>query len=68
MGKGDALNSRAWANNITRKSAAAAKKRPTSVVFLAPKKGDADFAKEAKFVEVVAKVKAAQAALADAAP
>ena len=48
--------------------AAAATKRPTSVVFLAPKKGDADFAKEAKFVEVVAKVKAAQAALADAAP
>ena len=38
--------------------AAAATKRPTSVVFLAPKKGDADFAKEEKFVELCAKVKA----------
>jgi len=38
--------------------AAAATKRPTSVVFLAPKKGDVDFAKEEKFVELCAKVKA----------
>ena len=46
--------------------AASATKRPTSVVFLAPKMGDAEFLKEEKLAELIAKVRALHAELAAA--
>ena len=47
-----------YVNSKADLGAAAATKRPTSVVFLAPKKGDAEFLKEEKMAELLAKVRA----------